>query len=124
MSLPLKEKINTEEGAFAEKALAIQTEKEPYGIVVNYWFDVPIYDNTKLTSRNFDETKIYFPEVNVNTYIKKQVYENMGYIFNGVKNVSRVTVNVWCLRDENTDNYTKFTFKGQRDDFPEVDYGI
>lgn len=124
MSLPLKEKINTEEGAFAEKALAIQTEKEPYGIVVNYWFDVPIYDNTKLTSRNFDETKIYFPEVNVNTYIKKQVYENMGYIFNGVKNVSRVTVNVWCLRDENTDNYTKFTFKGQRDDFIEVDYGI
>lgn len=124
MSLPLKEKINVEEGAFAEKALAIQTEKEPYGIVVNYWFDVPLYDNTELTSRDFDKTKIFYPEVPVNTYIKRQIHENMGYIFNGVKNVSRVTVNVWCLRDESTAAYTKFTFKGQREDFLEVEYAI
>lgn len=123
MSLPLKGKINTEEGTFAEKALAIQTEKEPYGIVVNYWFDVPIYDNTRVTSRDFDESKIFFPEVDINTYIKKQIYENMAYIFKGVKNVSRITVNVGCLRDENTDNYTKFTIRGQRGDFLEVDNG-
>lgn len=121
MSLPLKEKINTEEGAFAEKALSIQTEKEPYGIVVNYWFDLPLYDNTKLSSRIFDEGKNPFPEIDVNPYIKKQLYENMGYIFNGVKNVSRITINVWCLRDEGTENYTKFTFRGERKDFIEVD---
>lgn len=124
MSLPFKEKINIEQGAFAEKALAIQTEKKPYGIVVNYWFDGPLYDNTRESSRDFDEEKIYFPEVNLNTYVKKQVYENMGYIFNGVKNVSRVNINVWCLRDEATNNYTKFTFSGQREDFLEVDYAI
>lgn len=124
MSLPLKERINTEEGAFAEKALAIQTEKEPYGIVVNYWFDVPIYDNTKSTSRDFDESKIFFPEVDINTYLKKQIHENMGYIFRGVKNVSRVTVKVWCLRDEGTTTYTKFTFQGQRNDFVEVENEI
>lgn len=120
MSLPLKERINIEEGAFAEKALAIQTEKEPYGIVVNYWFESPIYDNTALASRDFDKSKILFPQVDINTYIKKQIHENMGYIFNGVKNVSRVTVNVWCIRGEDSSSYTKFTIRGLRDDFVEV----
>ena len=124
MSLPFHETINTEEGAFAEKALAIQTEQEPYGIVVNYWLEAPLHDQTKLSSRLWNRDADPFPEADLNPYIKRQVHRNIGYIFSGVQNVTYVTIHVWTQQGEAEDVFVRTTLRGQRDDFPEVIYDI
>ena len=124
MSLPFHETINTEEGTFAEKALAIQTEQEPYGIVVNYWLEAPLHDQTGLSSRVWNRDADPFPGADLNPYIKRQVYRNMGYIFSGVQNVTYVTIHVWTQRGDEEETFVRTTLRGQRNDFPEVVYDI
>ena len=114
-SLPMADKIDTSEGTFMDKAIMVQTAKEPYGITVNYWFDDPLYDYSSLSSAA-DYGKIENKELNsdtgLNKYIERQVYRNMDYLISGIENLTDVTINVWCKR-EGTE-YTLFTYTKER----------
>ena len=102
-SLPMKEAIDFEEGTFGDKAILVHTGGEPYGISINYWIEKDLYLER------------------LNSYLERQVYKNMEYIFSGIKNIDYIIINLHILKDS---DYHTVSFRGQRADFPETVYMI
>ena len=121
MALPLREAINTEEGTFSNKAIMIQTDHEPYEVTVNYYLQGEYPDNTlKLNEvRNKDADPFF--GVDLNPYIKRQIHQNIGYIFSAIENVNSVNIVVHRVKDDVEES---ITFKGERKDYPETVYMI
>ena len=110
MSLPLSEYIDTSDGTFTDKAIIIKTDKEPYGLTINYWFDEDIAgvsDDIALTPIDETNQEILSYAYDVNAYLMRRVFMNINTLFEGIGNVDNITVNLHVLKDGQYVTYTK-----------------
>lgn len=110
MSLPLSEYIDVSDGTFTDKAISIKTDKQPYGLTINYWFDEDIAgvsDDIALTPIDETNQEILSYAYDVNAYLMRRVFMNINTLFGGIGNVDNITINLHVLKDGQYVTYTK-----------------
>lgn len=94
-SLPLHEYIDVTGGTFSDKALVLQTAKEPYGLTVNYNFGDKALDKTDEIAMTPVSTRSrQILSSGLNAYVVGTVYDNITRLFDDIGNLGVLTVNL------------------------------
>lgn len=95
-ALPLHEYIDVSDGTFSDKALVLQTTKEPYGLTVNYNFteNSPLDKTDEIAWTPIDTRRRKILDSGLNAYVAQQVYINIGKLFDNIGNLGVLTVNL------------------------------
>ncbi len=104
MSLPLAQYIDTSDGTFTEKSLVLQTSEEPYGLTVNYTFNMKLINsNDEIALTPITQYEKAVLDAPINAYVAEQLQKNINQLYVRIGNLDEITINVKYINQNSYD---------------------